>query len=170
MWRRRPKEPQHTVRLLVDGPLSASSSGALTIRFAFRIDGWCFPEDRWRDCVIEAAESWPAALAELGARGNATLHFIEGPFEVRLYVIGPDAVIAEFVSCTGADPVLENRVTLSRRHLATAVTAGFQRATELLDRCGRVVEAEILRRKTGPEQRNQSGGSGSVLQFRPPRC
>lgn len=131
--------------VLVSGPVATTGAGAVTARMSICIESWCFPERDWRDFVVIVTEWWEAALRDLRVRGECVLHFMDGPFEVRLRAVDNDEVLAEFISRTSRRVITERAVTLSRPQLIASMQDGFTSAADVLEDSGRTAEANAIR-------------------------
>ena len=86
------------VSLVVDpSTLSIGTSLLATGNVAVRLGSQWFPSERWNDFVVVIVEAWASALWRLLSRTSTVerVHFMEGPFEVRLQAVAHGILTVE---------------------------------------------------------------------------
>lgn len=92
------KDPR-TRCILVPESVSVNSGGALRATIFFRRDSLCLPADNWNDFALILLEWWLRGLLQVvrGARQDAKLEFMEGPYHVNVRGIPGGLATLEFV-------------------------------------------------------------------------
>jgi hypothetical protein len=127
-------------------PGGQTRSGGITATIAFCVDGWCFPENEWRDFLVILGDWWTNALHELNERGQAVMAFMDGPFEVQLRATDQGDVVVEFMTRRSTKLTTEKTITLRHQDLVSMLAHGFLKAADVLEEAACPTEGTEMRR------------------------
>lgn len=90
--------------------LRRSRRGAITGSVFIRVGALCFPEEGWSDFAVVILGWWVEALRGLEPRHGAVvdLQFMDGPYWVRVAVVGPGVLRAECIENRRAEVVVHS--------------------------------------------------------------